>query len=213
MLKVERMETGLLKTAILGMRNPMESWAKLDSDAGRDGVFKIGPNDLSLAQKLCKAGPEHRKFLRQIKAGMDITAPLYWWKQMDQYKAEMTTDSTSTMHTLGKGIVHIGNFSHEGLSESGKECLEATISRINECAVRYRQGGPEAEGCWDEMIKLLPSCYNQMRTVTTNYETILNIIRQRQKHKLAEWAQFIEAMRGLPYADGLLFFDEEGREM
>ena len=215
MLKVENINVWGFEHAIRGMRNPMNSWAKTDSGLHYNCYtdttsFKIGKNDLELMQKLYKAGSEHRKYLRQIFVSMDITAPLYWWKEFDTYKVGTVANSCSTMHTIHKKEFELDDFSYEhlidmngyGNTEFFKECLLNVIEKLNMARRRYLQ--TDDKNYWWQLIQLLPSSYNQRRTVTINYENVVNIIHQRQNHKLDEWNTFIEILKNLPYVEEIM---------
>ena len=211
MIKVENIESWGFEHAIRGMRNPMNSWDKSDTiygefhgldDNGREIIVpyntpEIGHNDLDLMRRLYKAGPEHRKYFRQIFVSTDITAPLYWWKEFDTYKVGTVANSCSTMHKIAAKEFELDDFSHEHLTNSSKLTLMDVIGDMN----MYRQLFIESKdkNHWWQMIQLLPSSYNQRRTVTMNYENVMNIIRQRTGHKLDEWNQFVEILKELPY--------------
>ena len=212
MIQVENVEVWGFEHAVRGMRNPMNSWDKSDSGWGlltNDiDSFDIGQNDLNLMKRLYKAGTEHRKYLRQIFVSMDITAPLYWWKEMDQYKVGMVTDSCSTMHKLTEKEFTVDDFSHEHLLDTGMWLLETTIDRLNKWRAVYVLGNqvyePKSKEIWWQFIQLLPSSYNQRRTVTMNYENVVSIIHQRTGHKLDEWNAFVEALKELPYVKEIM---------
>lgn len=219
MLKVEYQEAWGFKHAIRGMRNPHNSWNKSDSWVDRSTgkeIYIVGDNDLTLMRKLYKAGTEHRKYLRQIFVSMDITAPLYWWKQFDTYKVGVTTDSCSTMHTLMNKEFKSDDFSFDNLLKGPNEdyveelldCLndvrEAYInydSLVEECGNNYNLSKSDIQLALYEM---LPSAYNQKRTVTMNYENVFNIIQQRKNHKLKEWNTFVEELLELPYVKDVM---------
>lgn len=219
MIKVENIDVWGFEHAIRGMRNPMNSWDKSDSYMGydchkcgridREGScepkkhdcseyygIEIGPNDLNLMRKLYKAGPEHRKYLRQIFVSMDITAPLYWWKEFDTYKVGTVANSCSTMHKIAAKEFELDDFSHEHLV-AGLYTLEYVIDMLNIARNVYLKSKSKED--WWQMIQLLPSSYNQKRTVTLNYENIFTIIKQRIGHKLDEWNMFIKIIQELPY--------------
>lgn len=204
--------------ALRGARNPMNSWHKADSyweeniDGVKTGRFIIGQNDLDLAQRLVRGGSEHRKFMRQIFVSVDITAPLYWWKEYDTYKVGTVANSTSTMHKISAKEFELDDFSYEHLTVKGMECLGNVIKELNEQRDEYNSTtDPDIKRCcWWQMIQLLPTSYNQTRTLTLNYENIYSMIRQRQHHKLDEWrVDFINWCHSLPYANELLFLDLE----
>ena len=207
MIKIENIEAWGFEHAIRGMRNPLDSWEKSDSYTTHienpqtlntaDFQFVLGENDLALMRKLYKAGSEHRKYLRQIFVSMDITAPLYWWKQKDQFKVGTTTNSCSTMHTIHKRDLTMDDFSTEHLDEWSKTVLSRVIGRINDARNKYIETGDKNE--WWQIIQLLPSSFNQRRTVTMNYENVVTIIKQRSGHKLDEWREMVEVLKELPY--------------
>ena len=184
MLRVENIDTFGFINAMRGMRNPMNSWSRQDS-CYADGKEIIGPNDLDLLIRLTKAGTEHRKALRMMHIQMDITAPLYWWKEFDTYKIDTTANSCSTMHKIQAKEFVLDDFSHEHLDVVGRSCLEGTITMLNTYRDFYNEGKDKND--WWGMIQLLPSSYNQTRTVDINYEVALNMLRQRKNHKLDEW--------------------------
>ena len=201
MLRVENIDTFGFINAMRGMRNPMNSWGRQDSYYV-DGKEVIGPNDLDLLIRLTKAGTEHRKALRMMHIQMDITAPLYWWKEFDTYKIGTTANSCSTMHKIQEKEFELDDFSHEHLDVIGRNCLEGTITILNTYRDFYNEGKDKTD--WWGMIQLLPSSYNQTRTVDINYEVALNMLKQRQSHKLDEWTILCNAMvRELPYLSQL----------
>lgn len=245
MIKVENIEVFNFEGAIRGLRNPMNSWAKSDSyycgwgmseycdkcgklDADGTGVcesdrqfYCIGKNDLDLMQRLFKAGTEHRKYLRQIFVSMDITAPLYFLKQAETYKIGTTSNSCSTMHRIAAKEFTLDDFSHEHLTQGGKDFLLEIIDALNEARNiyvnydEYAKSGAANEAImskkdvWWQMIQLLPESYNQRRTITMNYENVFSIIKQRSGHKLDEWVKFIEILKTLPYVKEIGGFDEK----
>ena len=233
MLKCEILDIQGFKPAIHGMRNPMNSWDKSDSVfCNTEGCafckydcyesenvkwdnpdlnFCVGQNDLKLMKTLFNAGTEHRKYDRMIQVWMDIKAPLYWWKEFDTYKIGTVANSCSTMHKLQDKKFVLDDFSHEHLIEdepipsrvySSIGMLEATINNLNEFRNLYLQ--TKDKKYWWQMIQLLPSSYNQKRTVMMNYEVIATIIKQRSHHKLDEWHQLIDVLGGLPYMQELM---------
>lgn len=226
MLKIEKTETYGWEAAIRGMRNPMNSWAKSDSEQkyyGGDsykGVFKIGDNDLNLMKRLRNAGTDHRKYLRMITVYCDITAPLYWWKEYDTYKVGTVANSCSTMHKIHAKEFTLNDFSHEHLNSHAIEVLKKTIDELN----NYRDFCVAWEGCginlkkmyelsdrkdaWWQMIQLLPSSYNQKRTVELNYEVLANMYKSRKNHKLDEWHTLCDWIKSLPYSQLITGEDE-----
>lgn len=215
-MKFEHTETYGWEAAIRGMRNPLESWHKSDSDfhiAGSN-AFKIGKNDLDLMTRLIQAGPEHRKLLRQIFVSVDITAPLYWWKEQSTYKIGTTENSTSTMHTLSKRPITIDCFETDDYSpDFAPEQLSEMIDALEVLRKKYLE--TKDKRYWKELIRWLPESWLQTRTFTANYEVIYNMVHQRFNHKLNEWSgkddptkeNFIAWSRTLPYAKQLLFWD------
>ena len=196
-----------LENAIRGARNPMNSWGRMDSEYDAEGNYVLGENDLDLAGRLARAGSDHRKFLRQIFVSVDITAPLYWWKEFDTYKVGTVANSTSTMHKIQAKQFTREDFSCDRLSESGLEALDRLIEYLEECRVAFCETKDRAY--WHDMIQLLPSSYNQMRTVTMNYENLINIYYARRAHKLAEWHEFCDMILSLPYAKDIVTPDQE----
>lgn len=196
MIKVEHLETYGWEAALRGMRNPMNSHEKADTVFDRYGIPLFGPNDLALMKRLYHAGTEHRKFLRQIGIAADITAPLYFWKEFDQYKVGVTTDSTSTMHKIHAKEFVMDDFSHEHLNDTALAWLAGTIDLLNDARETYLRS--KSKDDWWQMIQVLPSSYSQRRTVTMNYEVVFNILRQRSEHKLDEWRNLCAALRLLP---------------
>ena len=198
MIRFEHTSVMNFENAIRGMRNPLESWDKSDSystyvenpQTGSVGAFQffLGDADLALARKLAAAGSDHRKFLRQIFVSVDITAPLYWWKEYDTYKVGTVANSTSTMHKIHAKPFSRADFSCERMSETALNCLDAVIETIEVARIKYTQ--THDVQYWDDMIQLLPSSYNQTRTCTMNYENLMNMYRARREHKLTEWREF-----------------------
>lgn len=202
MLKIERVSVMNLDNAIRGARNPMNSWARSDSGCGPDGQFRLGPNDLDLALRLCAAGSDHRKFLRQVFVSMDITAPLYWWKEFDTYKVGTVANSTSTMHKLHARPIELSDFSTDHMAPASLAEFRRYTAYLETVRQRYVEGRDKAD--WYDLIQLLPSSYNQMRTVTLNYEVAAGIYFARRNHKLDEWHVLCTAILELPYARQML---------
>ena len=218
MIKLERTDVMNFENAIRGMRNPMNSWDKSDSYHCYDNCpmkdidscsdckyvnnpddYILGDNDLDLAQRLCKAGSDHRKFLRQIFVSVDITAPLYFWKEYDTYKVGTTANSTSTMHKIHAKEFEIGDFSCERMLPSTKQLLWLSIiPELNDLRDKFNK--TKDKDVWYAMIQLLPSSYNQMRTCTMTYENLRNMYHARKNHKLEEWRTFCKWVETLPYA-------------
>ena len=235
MIKIENVEVLGWEAAIRGMRNPMNSWDKSDSGFGcgndneyfcencsssfhctsRTITYNIGSNDLKLMRTLCKAGSDHRKFMRMINVSVDITAPLYWWKEFDTYKVGTVANSCSTMHKIHAKEFTLDDFSHEHLITGEKPLVEGgvdapeppnaiwlihrTIQTLNQYRDLYLQ--TKDKKYWWQMIQLLPSSYNQKRTVMLNYEVLVNIYKSRKNHKLDEWVEFCKWIENLPYSE------------
>lgn len=227
MIKVEDICVSNMSAAFRGMRNPKNSWEKSDSfndvetllenimesETALDLLdealnnparwFHLGDNDLALAHSLYLAGPTHRKFMRQIDVSMDVIAPLYWWKEFDTYKVGTVEDSCSTMHKIHDKELVPEDFSHEHLSEEGIAMLDTTIDFLNEN--RYYFNAEKDKDYWWNMIQILPSSYNQKRTVSINYENAASMINQRKNHKLDEWREFCDILRNeLPYLKDIM---------
>ncbi len=202
MLKVDKICVMNMENAIRGARNPLNSWARMDSEYDENGDFILGENDISLAHRLAVAGSDHRKFLRQIIVSMDITAPLYWWKEFDTYKVGTVANSTSTMHKIQAREFTRDEFSCDRLSDDALRVLDGLISYLEAERLRFLETKDKAH--WHNMIQLLPSSYNQLRTVTLNYEVLINIYYARRYHKLGEWHVLCEAIEKLPYANELI---------
>ena len=207
MIKLERTSVMNLENAIRGARNPMNSWARMDSYYDEDGNFILGENDLGLAQKLRKAGSDHRKYVRQIFVSVDITAPLYWWKEFDTYKVATVANSTSTMHKIHAKPFDIDDFSHDHMTPDTLAFMQTVVDELEKIRQKYMTKGKNKED-WYDMIQLLPSSYNQMRTVTMNYETLINIFFARRYHKLQEWHTFCDWIKTLPYAEEIIIAEE-----
>ena len=199
MILLERTSVMNFENAIRGARNPMNSWARFDSTYDEDGNFLFGENDLDLARRLARAGSDHRKYLRQIFVSVDITAPLYFWKEFDTYKVGTVANSTSTMHKVHAKPFAREDFSHDRLDDAGLAALDALIAFL-EAERRKFVANKEDKQPWHNIIQMLPSSYNQMRTVTLNYENLINIYYARRNHKLAEWHTLCDWIASLPYA-------------
>ena len=207
MIKVEKFIAMNFENAIRGARNPMNSWERSDSYYDENGNYILGENDLSLAVRLARAGSDHRKYLRQIFVTVDITAPLYWWKEFDTYKVATVANSTSTMHKIQAKEFTREDFSCDRMSDKALAALDALIAVLEEQRQKYLE--TKERVYWDDMIQLLPSSYHQLRTVTMNYETLVNIYYARRHHKLPEWHVFCDAIMELPYAKQLIAVKEE----
>ena len=207
MIDFNRVYVMNLENAIRGARNPMNSWARSDSYYDENGQYILGVNDLSLAKRLRNAGTsDHRKYLRQVMLSVDITAPMYWWKEYDTYKVATVANSTSTMHKIHSKPFEIEDFSHDHLTENGLKVLKGIVDEMEKIRLEYVETKDKA--LWYDLIQLLPSSCNQMRTCTLNYETLINIYKSRKHHKLEEWRSFCEWIETLPYAKELIIAEE-----
>ena len=198
MILIERTAVMNLDNAIRGARNPMNSWARSDSGYDENGVFSLGPADIDFGHRLAVAGTDHRKFLRQIFVSVDITAPLYWWKEFDTYKVGTVANSTSTMHKIHAKSFERSDFSCDRMSEEALRCLDSVIALLETQRLQFVE--TKDLSYWHDMIQLLPSSYNQMRTCTLNYENLSNIYYARRYHKLPEWHVLCDWILSLPYA-------------
>ncbi len=207
MLSVKNAEVMNFKNAVRGARNPMNSWARSDSYYDENGNYILGENDLSLAVRLRKAGSDHRKFLRQIFVTVDITAPLYWWKEYDTYKVATVANSTSTMHKIASAPFDLSQFSCDKMDEGTLAVMRIIIDKLEELRLKFLE--TKEKQYWYDMIQLLPSSYDQMRTCTMNYETLINIYHARKAHKLDEWHVFCDFISTLPYARELIICGDE----
>lgn len=236
MLKISNFEVLGWEHAIRSMRNPMNSWEK--SDSGYECIdyspsedrdiygYAIGPNDLDLMKRLRNAGTDHRKFMRMITVYVDLTAPLYWWKEFDTYKVGTVANSCSTMHNIAAKEFTLEDFSHEHMLDVEREAIEfnnapgdywnsiavldITVRVLNMYRQRYLE--TKDEKYWWQMIQLLPSSYNQKRTVMLNYEVLANIYKSRRNHKLDEWHTFCDWIEELPYSEIITGYEEEKNE-
>lgn len=207
MIIFERCTVMNFENAMRGARNPMNSWSRSDSYYDESGRYILGENDISLAKRLRNAGSsDHRKFIRQIILSVDITAPLYWWKEYDTYKVATVANSTSTMHKIHSKPFEMGDFSHDNLTDNGIRVLTNLIVELEKIRLDYVD--TKDKKLWYDMIQLLPTSYNQMRTCTLNYETLVNIYGSRKNHKLDEWREFCEWIKTLPYASELITAEE-----
>lgn len=207
MILIEHEQVSGFDTAIRGMRNPLNSWAKSDSEweyDNDDGMkFEVGMNDLTLMFDLVRAGSDHSKFMRMINVTMDVTAPLYWWKEYDTYKIGTVANSCSTMYTIHKKEFELADFSHEHLVGSAEGALSIVIDTLN----MYRNlflttsNSEEKKEYWWQLIQLLPTSFNQKRTIQLNYQVLRNIYHARKNHKLDEWRYFCTMIEKLPYSD------------
>ncbi len=207
MITLERTSVMNMENAMRGARNPLNSWARMDSGYDEAGNFVFGPNDLDLAGRLRKAGSDHRKFIRQIFVSVDITAPMYWWKEYDTYKVATVANSTSTMHKIASKPFELDDFSHDHLTPESEAFLQVIVDKLEEIRLRFRENKRKED--WYDLIQLLPSSYNQLRTCTFNYETLVNIYYARKGHKLEEWHTFCHWIETLPYAKELIIAADE----
>lgn len=197
MIKIENIEVMGWESAIHGMRNPMNSWAMSDSIINSDDVL-IGRNDLDLMWRLACAGSTHAKYRRMIICYLDVEAPLYWWKEADTYKVGTVANSCSTMHKIHAKQFEYDDFSHEKLRSSARSILVATIDELNRLRNNYNE--TKNKNVWYQMIQLLPSSYNQRRTLMLNYEVLSHMYFDRKDHKLDEWREFCRMIESLPYS-------------
>ncbi len=207
MIELTKTSVMNLENAMRGARNPLNSWARSDSAYDEDGNYVLGENDISLGKRLCGAGSDHRKFIRQIFVSVDITAPLYWWKEFDTYKVGTVANSTSTMHKIQAKAFSRDDFSHDHMSEKALCALDRVIECLEEQRNLFLETKDKAY--WYDMIQLLPSSYNQMRTVTLNYEVLVNIYYARRYHKLEEWHTLCRWIESLPYANEFILSLEQ----
>ena len=207
MIKIERTSVMNFDNAMRGARNPLNSWARYDSEFDENGDFVFGENDLSLAKRLCSAGTDHRKFIRMIFVSVDITAPLYWWKEYDTYKVGTVANSTSTMHKITSKPFELSDFSVDHMNDEGIRAMEKLIETLEDLRLRFVETKDKA--LWYTIIQLLPSSYNQMRTCTLNYENLVNIYYARRNHKLSEWHEYCDWAKALPYFEELFISESE----
>ena len=207
MLKVERISVMNLENAMRGARNPLNSWARSDSYYDENGHYILGENDLGLAKRLARAGSDHRKYLRQVFVSVDVTAPMYWWKEYDTYKIATVANSTSTMHKIHSKEFSREDFSLDKLDEDSLAFFDTIIAKLEELRLKYIE--TKDKQYWYDIIQLLPSSYNQMRTCSLNYETLINIYYARKGHKLDEWHTFCDFIKTLPYAEDLIMIKDE----
>lgn len=207
MIKVENGSVSGFDGALRGMRNPLNSWDKADSFSGEE---LVGENDLKLMKKLFNGGSEHRKYMRMMHIQMDITAPLYWWKEYDTYKVGTVANSCSTMHKIHAKEFELDDFSYEHLNSINREILLTIIEGLNADREAYLR--TKDKQYWWQLIQLLPSSYNQRRTVDFNYETAVTMIRQRTGHKLDEWNDFVKVLHELPYMEDIINGEEASGE-
>ncbi len=207
MIKIERTSVMNFDNAMRGARNPLNSWNRYDSYFDENGNFVFGENDLSLAKRLCKAGTDHRKFVRMIQVCVDVTAPMYWWKEYDTYKVSTVANSTSTMHKITSKPFELNDFSVDKMNDEGIAAMEKVIETLEDLRLRYLE--TKDKELWYTIIQLLPSSYNQMRTCTLNYETLCNIYYARRNHKLDEWHKYCDWVLDLPYFKELFVQEDD----
>lgn len=202
MLEVSNISVMNLENAMRGARNPMNSWNRIDSSYDENGNYILGENDYNLACKLVKAGSDHRKFIRQILVSVDILAPMYWWKEFDTYKVGTVANSTSTMHKIHSKPIEIGDFSTDHMTDETLKQFGGWIDYMEQVRLKYMEDKNKAD--WYDLIQMLPSSYNQLRTVTMNYETLNNIYHARKNHKLSEWHTFCDCLQTMPYGKEII---------
>lgn len=207
MITIERVSVMNWENAIRGARNPLNSWSRGDSGYNEAGEFVLGENDLSLAVRLCRAGSDHRKFVRQVMVSMDITAPIYWWKEFDTYKVGTVANSTSTMHKIHAKPFELADFSTDHMTPDSLEAFTGWVAYLETVRQRYLESKDKAH--WYDLIQLLPSSYNQLRTVSLNYEVLAHIYFARKDHKLDEWHALCDVIAELPYFREFFLNDTE----
>lgn len=205
MIELKNFSVMNLENAMRGARNPLSSWNRSDSFYDEKGNYVLGENDLGLARRLCSAGSDHRKFIRQILVSVDITAPLYWWKEYDTYKVATVANSTSTMHKIHSKPFSLEDFSCDKMTPETLDAFKKVVAYLESVRLKYMEAKDKAY--WYDMIQFLPSSYNQLRTCTFNYETLVNIYHARKNHKLDEWHVFCDWIESLPYAKELILLD------
>ena len=202
MITIEKTQVMNFEAAVRGMRNPMNSWANSDSYYDEDGKYIMGEADLKRAHALSASGTDHRKYLRMIFVSVDITAPLYWWKEYDTYKVGTVANSCSTMHKIHSKPCERADFSCDRMSDAALACLDTVIGCLEDRRQKFIETKERAY--WDDMIQLLPTSSNQKRTCTVNYENLVNIYYARRNHKLPEWHEVCRWIESLPYARELI---------
>lgn len=207
MIKIEKARVMNLEGAIRGARNPMNSWNRSDSRYDSDGSYILGENDLGLAIRLCRAGSDHRKFIRQILVSVDITAPLYWWKEFDTYKVATVANSTSTMHKIHSKPFEADDFSNDHMSDAALDALDTLMEFLEQQRLKFVE--TKDKSYWYDIIQLLPESYNQKRTITMNYENLLNMYYARKNHKLDEWHTYCDWILSLPYTKELFLRESD----
>ena len=198
------------ENAMRGARNPLNSWARSDSSYDENGNFVFGLNDLDLAKRLCQAGNDHRKFIRQIFISVDITAPIYWWKEYDTYKVGTVANSTSTMHKIHSKPFELADFSTDHMTDEALDTMKVMVESLEEIRLKYMETKDKA--LWYSLIQLLPESYHQMRTCTMSYENAIAMYNARHNHKLEEWHTFCDWVCELPYFMELFPFIKDGKQ-
>ena len=198
------------ENAMRGARNPLNSWARSDSSYDENGNFVFGLNDLDLAKRLCQAGNDHRKFIRQIFISVDITAPIYWWKEYDTYKVGTVANSTSTMHKIHSKPFELADFSTDHMTDEALDTMKVMVESLEEIRVKYMETKDKA--LWYSLIQLLPESYHQMRTCTMSYENAIAMYNARHNHKLEEWHTFCDWVCELPYFMELFPFIKDRKQ-
>ena len=210
MIKFNNTAVMNFENAMRGARNPLNSWARSDSSYDENGNFVFGLNDLDLAKRLCQAGNDHRKFIRQIFISVDITAPIYWWKEYDTYKVGTVANSTSTMHKIHSKPFELADFSTDHMTDEALDTMKVMVESLEEIRLKYMETKDRA--LWYSLIQLLPESYHQMRTCTMSYENAIAMYNARHNHKLEEWHTFCDWVCELPYFMELFPFIKDGKQ-
>ena len=210
MIKFNNTAVMNFENAMRGARNPLNSWARSDSSYDENGNFVFGLNDLDLAKRLCQAGNDHRKFIRQIFISVDITAPIYWWKEYDTYKVGTVANSTSTMHKIHSKPFELADFSTDHMTDEALDTMKVMVESLEEIRLNYMETKDKA--LWYSLIQLLPESYHQMRTCTMSYENAIAMYNARHNHKLEEWHTFCDWVCELPYFMELFPFIKDGKQ-
>ena len=210
MIKFNNTAVMNFENAMRGARNPLNSWARSDSSYDENGNFVFGLNDLDLAKRLCQAGNDHRKFIRQIFISVDITAPIYWWKEYDTYKVGTVANSTSTMHKIHSKPFELADFSTDHMTDEALDTMKVMVESLEEIRLKYMETKDKA--LWYSLIQLLPESYHQMRTCTMSYEYAIAMYNARHNHKLEEWHTFCDWVCELPYFMELFPFIKDGKQ-
>lgn len=210
MIKFNNTAVMNFENAMRGARNPLNSWARSDSSYDENGNFVFGLNDLDLAKRLCQAGNDHRKFIRQIFISVDITAPIYWWKEYDTYKVGTVANSTSTMHKIHSKSFELADFSTDHMTDEALDTMKVMVESLEEIRLKYMETKDKA--LWYSLIQLLPESYHQMRTCTMSYENAIAMYNARHNHKLEEWHTFCDWVCELPYFMELFPFIKDGKQ-